>query len=161
MKRKKFLKRSKKSSSTEMSLNITSMADIFTILLVFLLKSYSVGALEIQPSRGLQVPVALHSDTAESRLTLEIAEGAVQLDGESLVTLKNFEIPPGQNAQNSMMSPLAEALATRRAALTENSQGKLLLIADSRAPYSTLEEVMRTAASQGFGDLKLAVVKAD
>jgi biopolymer transport protein ExbD len=158
MKRKKFLKRSKKSSSTEMSLNITSMADIFTILLVFLLKSYSVGALEIQPSRGLQVPVALHSDTAESRLTLEIAEGAVQLDGESLVTLKNFELPSGQN---SMMNPLAEALATRRAALTENSQGKLLLIADSRAPYSTLEEVMRTAASQGFGDLKLAVVKAD
>lgn len=158
MKRKKFLKRSKKASSTEMSLNITSMADIFTILLVFLLKSYSVGALEIQPSRGLQVPVALHSDTAESRLTLEIAEEAVQLDGESLVTLKNFELPSGQGAA---MNPLAEALATRRAALTENSQGKLLLVADSRAPYSTLEEVMRTAASQGFSDLKLAVVKAD
>jgi len=158
MKRKKFLKRSKKSSSTEMSLNITSMADIFTILLVFLLKSYSVGALEIQPSRGLQVPVALHTDTAESRLTLEIAEGAVQLDGESLVTLKNFELPSGQN---TTLNPLAEALANRRAALTDNSQGKLLLIADSRAPYSTLEEVMRTAASEGFGDLKLAVVKAD
>jgi biopolymer transport protein ExbD len=156
MLRKRFLKRSKKASSTEMSLNITSMADIFTILLVFLLKSYSVGALEIQPSRGLQVPVALHSDTAESRLTLEIAEGALQLDGESLVTLKNFELPGG-----TALNPLAEALATRRAALTENSQGKLLLVADSRAPYATLEEVMRTAASQGFADLKLAVVRAD
>jgi biopolymer transport protein ExbD len=156
MKRRSFLKKSRKPGSTEMSLNITSMADIFTILLVFLLKSYAVGALEIQPSRGLQVPVALHADTPESRLMLEIAEESVQLDGESLITLKNFELAEGQG-----LNPLAEALATRRAALTEQSQGKLLLVADSRAPYATLEGVMRTAASQGFGDLKLAVVRAE
>ncbi|MFN7685476.1 MAG: ExbD/TolR family protein [Oligoflexia bacterium] len=156
MRRARFLKRSKTAASTEMSLNITSMADIFTILLVFLLKSYSVGALEITPSRGLQVPVATHSDTAESRLTLEIAQTSVQLDGEQLVTLHDFELPTGQE-----LGPLAQALASKRAALTEQSQGKLLLIADSRAPYATLENVMRTAASQGFGDLKLAVVRAD
>ncbi len=156
MKSKRFLKKSRKPGSTEMSLNITSMADIFTILLVFLLKSYAVGALEIQPSRGLKVPVAVHADTAESRLMLEIAEEAVQLDGESLITLKNFELAEGQG-----LNPLAEALATRRAALTEQSQGKLLLVADSRAPYATIEGVMRTVASQGFGDLKLAVVRAE
>jgi len=157
LKSKRFLKRSKKSASTEMSLNITSMADIFTILLVFLLKSYAVGALEIQPSRGLKVPVAVQSDTSESRLTLEISETAIQLDGESLVQLQNFEL----SGEGANLNPLVEALSQKRAALTDQSQGKLLLVADSRAPYVTLENVMKTAASQGFADLKLAVVRAN
>lgn len=154
---KRKFARKKGPSSTEMSLNITSMADIFTILLVFLLKSYAVGALEVQPSRGLKVPVAIHSDTAEDRLKVEIAETSVQVDGDSVVTLKDFEPAQGSEA----MGPLAQALVDKRASLAESSQGKLLVIADSRAPYSTLERVLKTAAQQGFGDLKLAVVRAD
>lgn len=154
---KRKFSRKKGPASTEMSLNITSMADIFTILLVFLLKSYAVGALEVQPSRGLKVPVALHSDTAEDRLKVEIAEASVQVDGDSVVTLKDFEPSQGADA----LQPLAQALVDKRASLTESSQGKLLVIADSRAPYSTLERVLKTAAQQGFGDLKLAVVRAD
>lgn len=157
LKTRRFLKKSKKPSSTEMSLNITSMADIFTILLVFLLKSYAVGALEIQPSRGLKVPVAVQSDTSESRLMLEVSESSIQLDGESLVKLQNFEL----GSEGGSLAPLVQALAERRAALTDQSQGKLLLVADSRAPYATLESVMKTVASQGFADLKLAVVRAN
>jgi len=157
LKKRGFLKRSKKSGSTEMSLNITSMADIFTILLVFLLKSYSVGALEIQPSRGLQVPVALKTDTAESRLMLEVSETSIQLDGESLVKLSNFEL----TNENGGLGPLVQALSERRAALTDQSQGKLMLVADARAPYATLENIMKTVATQGFADLKLAVVRAE
>ena len=34
-----------------------------------------------------------------------------------------------------------------------------LLVADARVPFETLETVMKTAANQGFSDLKLAVVQ--
>jgi len=88
---KRFLRKKKKPQSTEMSLQITSMADIFTILLVFLLKSYAVGALEVQPSRGLKLPTAQKSDLAESRLALEVSENSVQLDGSPILPLKGFE----------------------------------------------------------------------
>ena len=154
---KRRFSKSKARSSTEMSLNITSMADIFTILLVFLLKSYAVGALEVQPSRGLKVPVATHTDTAESRLKVEISENSVQVEGDTVAALENFEVT--QKATD--LNGLAQALAEKRNGLTEASQGKILLISDSRTPYSTLERVLKTAAQQGFGDLKLAVVRAD
>jgi biopolymer transport protein ExbD len=151
---KRFLKKKKKPLGTEMSLQITSMADIFTILLVFLLKSYSVGALEVQPIRGLQLPVANHNDSSESRITLEIAENTVQLDGQAVLPLKNFEFEGA-----TRLDPLSQELARKRGLLQENSQGKLVLVADARAPFETIEAVMKTAASQGFADLKLAIVQ--
>lgn len=55
-KKNPFLK--KKKSSEEMTIQITSMADIFTIILVFLLKSYSTSAVNITPSNGLKLPTA-------------------------------------------------------------------------------------------------------
>ncbi len=151
---KRFLKKKNKPQSTEMSLQITSMADIFTILLVFLLKSYSVGALEVQPSRGLELPVAQRSDTAESRIALEVSENSVQLDGTPVLPLKHFELEGA-----TRLEPLGRALSEKLAALGEASQGKLILVADARVPFETLETLMATAAGQGFSDLKLAVVQ--
>lgn len=151
---RRFLKKKKKPQSTEMSLQITSMADIFTILLVFLLKSYAVGALEVQPSRGLELPVASKSDAAEQRISLEVSESAVQLDGQPVLPLKNFELEGA-----TRIEPLGRALADKRSGLADDSQGKLLLVADARVPFETLETVMKTAANQGFSDLKLAVVQ--
>lgn len=40
------------------NLNITSMMDIFTIILVFLLKSYSTESIAVQPSNELQLPLS-------------------------------------------------------------------------------------------------------
>ena len=42
----------------EDNLNITSMMDIFTIILVFLLKSYSTESIAVQPSDQLQLPLS-------------------------------------------------------------------------------------------------------
>ncbi len=151
---KRFLKKKRKPPSTEMSLQITSMADIFTILLVFLLKSYSVGALEVQPSRGLELPLANRTDAAEERISLEVSETLVQLDGKPVLPLRNFELEGA-----TRLEPLGKALGEKRTGLGDDSKGKLLLIADARVPFETLEIVMKTAAQQGFADLKLAVVQ--
>jgi biopolymer transport protein ExbD len=151
---KRLLKKKRKLQSTEMNLQITSMADIFTILLVFLLKSYAVGALEVQPSRGLELPVASRTDVAEQRIALEVSENSVQLDGQPVLPLKNFELEGATRVE-----PLGKALGEKRAALGDDSKGKLLLVADARVPFETLETVMKTAANQGFSDLKLAVVQ--
>jgi biopolymer transport protein ExbD len=42
----------------EAKLDITSMMDIFTIILVFLLKSYSTESIAVQPSDQLQLPMS-------------------------------------------------------------------------------------------------------
>ena len=48
--------------SEEMSLQITSMADIFVIILVFLLKSYATSSVNVNPMAGMSLPEAHAGD---------------------------------------------------------------------------------------------------
>ena len=64
--------------SSEMALQITSMADIFTILLVFLLKSFSTGVTNITPSGNMVLPEAHKVDALVETLKVEISAIAVK-----------------------------------------------------------------------------------
>jgi|GEM_PF-1120655 len=55
------------------SLQITSMMDAFTIILVFLLKSYSTEAIAVQPSDQLQLPWADASVTPEPEVKITVS----------------------------------------------------------------------------------------
>ena len=153
---------SKKSATqnSEVSLQITSMADIFTILLVFLLKGYASGAMAVTPSKGMRLPAAQGDSLSEEVLQIEISESAIQVGGnltDSLTAFKLEEEP----------QKLVEALkreSGRRALISKSNDevkndGKILIISDERVPYRTLKTVMKAAVLHGFSDLKLAVIK--
>src|SRR5437868_652994 len=77
--------------SEEMALQITSMADIFTIILVFLLKSYATSAVNVTPTAGLLLPEAHAGDAPIEAVRVEISKEAVQVDGLPVVKLTNFD----------------------------------------------------------------------
>ncbi len=54
-------------------LDITSMMDIFTIILVFLLKSYSTESIAVQPSDQLQLPMSSALTMPEIAVKVTIA----------------------------------------------------------------------------------------
>ena len=76
--------------SPDMTLNIASMVDIFSVLLIFLLKSYAGGDFALSPTKGVQLPVATTEGRPKPALTLEISETGVQLDNQFTVGLSNF-----------------------------------------------------------------------
>jgi biopolymer transport protein ExbD len=155
----KFLKRAP--ADQDMALQITSMADIFMILLVFLLKSYSSSVSTISPTGGMVLPEAQSQVPPKETLKLEISESAIIVDEKSIVTLKNFEFspqevpPPGTGRSEALYRVLVEQ---RKHLPTPNMDSNMLVFADERTPYSTLQSVLASAASSGFVDLQLVVV---
>lgn len=155
--------------SDEMSLQITSMADIFVIILVFLLKSYSSGAVALTPTNGLQLPQAMSGEAPVEALMVEITQNGVQVDGKPAVALDAFQFPRGDLLANGTSQTLLKALeAQRRRELViakSNSDVKvdarILVSCDQRAPYSTVKAVLASAAVHGYTDFKLAVVRGD
>jgi biopolymer transport protein ExbD len=155
--------------SEEMSLQITSMADIFTIILVFLLKSYSTGAVTLSPSGGMQLPQALTGDPPVEALQVEISQTAVQVDGKPIVTLKNFQFDPLELLGNGTSGSLLKAFETQRQKQLFIAKGnsdvkvdaRILVSCDQRAPYSAVKAVLASAAVHGYTDFKLAVVRGD
>jgi biopolymer transport protein TolR len=149
MARRSFLKRGRK--STEMTLQITAMADIFTVILIFLLKSYSVGALEVTTPKGLQLPQAMASLPEKLKaLKVEISENTISVEGKAVSSMEGFAF------NSSDVSP--DGTSRKLVAALEGTQdGKILVIADQRAPFETIRTVLASAAARGYTDVKLAV----
>lgn len=156
-------------TSDEMSLQITSMADIFTILLVFLLKSFSTSSVDLSPSAGITLPNAGGESTHYEALKIEIGPTGVVLENALTLTLKDYTWASGELETNGTLRTLNTALekARKRQLLIAEKNtsvkvdSKVLVVADQKTPYATLKAVLASLAVNGFTDFKLAVVKAD
>lgn len=135
-----------------MSIQITSMADIFMILLVFLLKSYGSGVLDITPSKGISMPQASAESSSPDALKIELSDNAILMEGKPI--------------ESKNLSAAIEAERKRQLTLAKAGTGvkvdpRVILIADRKVPYSTVKTVLASAAAHGYTDFKLAVVKAN
>lgn len=161
----KFLKKSRVNSE-DMSLNITSMADIFTIILVFLLKSYATSAVNVTPAKGMLLPQAVAGEAPVEALKVEITSDAVSVEGVPIVTLTGFQFGGGEMQGNGTSKRLAETFSKERQRqlliAKSNSDvkvdAKMVVVADQRAPYDTIKAVLASGAVHGYTDFKLAVV---
>ncbi len=163
-----FLRRKRKASpNQDIALNITSMADIFTILLVFLLKSYATASIEISPSNGTSLPIAEGLDTTVEALKIEITQNAVLIEGKPTVTLSNYQFQASDRESNgaskNLIKNFAQSRKLQRTIASQNKDvqedSKIIVLADRKVPYSTLKVVLTSAALNGYTDFKLAVVR--
>jgi biopolymer transport protein ExbD len=157
--KKSFLKRKKRASS-EMSLQITSMADIFMILLVFLLKNYATSITNITPTARMSLPELSHAKgVIKDTLKIEIARDIVAVDQKPAVKLRNFEFASSEGPANGPSSTVLKVLNQQRSLRPEPNRGSsVVVMADQQTPYSTIKRVVASAAQAGFVDLQLVVV---
>ena len=164
----RFLKKRARMSD-EMSLQITSMADIFTILLVFLLKSYTTGAVNLTPTKGMVLPEAQAGAPAVEALKLEVSENAVQIEGQPVTSLKAFRFGKEELQSDGTLRSLTTVLERERkrqlliakANSDVKVDPKIVIAADQRTPYETMKAILASAADHGYTDFKLAVIKGD
>jgi len=145
-----------------MALQITSMADVFTILLIFLLKGYATDAATFQPVAGMKVPAALGSAAIQEALKVEVAPDAILLEGKAVVALEGFNARK-QEDWKALDEAFSQARAKQDLIASKNADvrksAKLLLVADSKAPWPLLRETLRIAQAKGYTEPQLAVVK--
>jgi biopolymer transport protein ExbD len=160
MLKKSFLPHAAKNE--QMALQITSMADIFVIILVFLLKSYSVEGLPYEPTVPLTPPVAKGRIEKTEALKVEIAKNAVALGGKNVAAIDAFKFGKKDLDADGASATLRRALAQARPSALAGPKGtKLIVVADEGAPYETIKAVLASAASEGYLDIQLAVAHAE
>ena len=150
--------RKKRNMNPEMVLSITSMADIFTILLVFLLKSFSTGISSITPSEAIVLPEAQKAEPVIDTLKMQISPFSVIIDDKTVVNLNQFQFKPSDLGSKGLPTALNEVLKEQRKKDSLKKFPKILILADEETPYSTLKRVLASANDAGFIDYKLVVV---
>lgn len=161
MKRARYKPEIKKNQT--FALNITSMTDMFTILLVFLLQTYATAEVQIDPVDGLRLPTSNTDKNPVNGLKLAMSRDELTLEKGLIAIIKNneFEASTIDANDSNFIKPLFEALQKinkERAAGSKEKPGKILFQADQDIPYSTLRKVMYTSSMAGFPNLKLVTV---
>ena len=157
--------------SSAFKIQITSMVDMFVIILVFLLKSYSTSPVNINPSKDLTLPVSSALQDPEDVLKMLVSKQGVFVDDKQVVAFEDgqFAARDIDSADASFIPTLfkeldAKAKSTQDIAKlndTVNFDGRVLVQADRDLPYAMLQKVMYTSMLAGYANVKLAVAAKD
>ena len=156
-------------ASDEMAIQITSMADIFMILLVFLLKSYSTSSISVDLSPNFKLPSATKSDDQIEAIKVAITETSVQIENQPVVQLTSFRFNPKDIKENGSAHALIAMLETQKKKQALIAQvnadvkmdPRMLIVADERTPYTTLKTILASAALSGYSDFKFVVARKE
>lgn len=144
---------------TTFMLNINSMTDVFTIMLVFLLQTYSTNTFEVKPIMGLQMPTSVSDTSPEEAPMISLSKDSLHLDDKNLLNLKDFTVPPDQLDQGEIIKPLLSALQAIKQEKKEKED--IILQVDKDCPYPKMRQVLSTATVAGFYKVRLATISGN
>jgi biopolymer transport protein ExbD len=145
------------------TLRLTSMMDILTTLLLFLLKSFVMEGEVITPVPGVNLPASTSEATPQASVVIAIFDDAVMIDGEVVAHIKREEAK-----RDLLIEPLAERLEAARAQSMEIARlrggdadfhGKVSIQGDRDIHFAILQRVMYTCSASGYEEISLAVLR--
>ncbi|OFZ19012.1 MAG: hypothetical protein A2Z20_11570 [Bdellovibrionales bacterium RBG_16_40_8] len=160
-----------KRAPSAFKIQITSMVDMFIIILVFLLKSFSTSPVNIVPNEHLRLPQSTASVDPVDVLKIIVSKSSVFVEDSKVADIANNEFDKSQLdvADKEFIRPLYEELDKKAQKAKDISkvndtvefEGKVLMQVDREMPYSLLRKVMYTSMLAGYYDVKFAVVSKD
>jgi biopolymer transport protein ExbD len=136
---------------------LTSLVDVMTILLVFLIKSFSVEGNIITPAEDLLLPVSTSEKPPRPRCSIEITRQAVLCEGQKLESVADIA------AADSLLIPsLFSWMQLQRAKATDTAEVKEVMIqCDREVEFSIVKKVMYTCSRAGFVDYSVLVLQEE
>jgi biopolymer transport protein ExbD len=160
--REKRRLRWRKGLRTSSNVNLISMMDILTVLLLFLLKSYVAEGEVMVPVKGVRLPASTAEQTPRASLVVAIDGDAIRIGGDTVASVaealqsESDEIP-GLAAR---LQALRQDPASIAPAATSAVDSRLVTIQGDRdIEYRLLRRVMVTLSRNGFENVSLAVLR--
>lgn len=154
-KKQKVMGRAKrKGESTGMML--TSLMDIFTVLVLYLLVNQSTGV-QLDPPPWVKLPDSGVDTAPRQSIQIALTDKDVLIQGQAVATLAEVEASPDEDIPeiHKRISEIKEA-----AAKNPDQSGvstEVTIMADRTVPFKVLKKVMTSSANAGYGKISLAV----
>ncbi|MBN1542088.1 biopolymer transporter ExbD [candidate division KSB1 bacterium] len=150
-------------SPKRVSLNLTSMMDMFTIILVFLLKTYSTEGQLIHPSENLTLPISSVKNPAEIALDVVVSKEWIMVNNEPVVLISEVEEQPGLIIEP--LSRMLQRYATEARRMEEmygvKFSGKVTIQGDKALAFRMLIKVMATCGRSEYPNMRLVVYQKE
>ena len=159
MKNTRRIKRMSRNRMTVPKMNLTSLMDIFTILVFFLLVNSATTEV-LETPKQIRLPASVVEEKPRETVVIFISEEDVTVQGESVVRTADIL---GTETQN--IGPIGERLAELSASViglntqTIAQSQEVTILADRTVPFTVIKRVMSTCTSEGYAKISLAVLQ--
>ncbi len=151
-----------------LELNLTPMLDIFSILVTFLLMSYSTDPINHDIDANLELPASMTLVTLDEVPSITVTRNEVKVNDKKVTTIVNGDVPESDRQQGAIfplyeeLVKLAEANKKIQAKRGEEQKKKLDTLTmemDKEHNFKLLKRIMLSAQQAEFVVFKLLVSK--
>ena len=147
-------------------LNITAMMDLMTIILVFLIKSFSASSITVTASEDVRPPMSSARATPKDTIAITVTPKSIMVGDKKRVDLTNAAVKPG-DLQGKLILPLDAALKKEVEKLkyiaernpTSPFNQEVSIIGDKRVSYTLLSAVLYTAGQNELQNFRFIILQ--
>ncbi len=125
---------------------LTALIDAFSILVIFLLMSFSSTGEILFTGKNMELPSAMKAEALERFPVVKLDEGKIFLEEKLL------------DAGDGLFQALLAIRQEMVTAGTADAPGIITVQADRRIKYEVLNQVVAACAQAGFSDIRFAVL---
>ncbi len=155
------VKRHKNKFSMDTGLNLVSLMDIFTILLLFLLFHVSGEEETITVPDIVRLPVSIASVKPAPATTVYITGDSILLGDKKIANTQDV-IKSDEPGIDSLEKELIIQMSQDELeAEKDGTRRKIIIMGDKMIPFTLLKKVMYTCSWAGYQTLSLAVIQKE
>jgi len=155
---KKFA-RGKKGGYAELML--TSLVDMFTIIVIFLIQNFSANGEVLYMSKDIKLPYAVHGAQLERAPVISVSNDAVTVDGKQVAQTDDLSKGDVLNVPE-----LEDALREEKRKYDQIHandpehpfRGLVNVQCDKKIPFKVIKKVMFACNQSGFGNINFAAM---
>lgn len=140
--------------AVDSGLLITSMMDMFTIILLFLLNFFDPAA---GSATDLFLPATSAQAGVEAGVTLDVSPTGVSVGGMQVLALDAGRLPSDAARQGRRIDVVYDALARAKNGATD-ADAPLIVRADRRTAFGVLGDILYSAGAAGWARYRFVVV---
>jgi biopolymer transport protein ExbD len=140
-------------------MNLTSLMDVFTILVFFLLVNSATTEV-LETPKQITLPASVVEEKPRETVVIFVSPQEVTVQGESVVQVADVLASDASTIApiGKRLAEIAENVIGLKTKIVAESQ-EVTILADKTVPFSVVKKVMSTCTSQGYGDISLAVLQ--
>jgi biopolymer transport protein ExbD len=153
----------------EIGLNITSLMDILTVIVIFLVKTLTLASESSSVAEDIRLPYVATDVAAEEATVISLSQKEVRVNQDVVIRLgKNTTVPPNELApdhrtllrvKDRLDKERAKKLALLKAkGVGTVAPGKIIIQADKDLAFDTVKYVLNTVSVVGYTDLQFLTI---
>jgi biopolymer transport protein ExbD len=149
-------------------LNITSLMDIVSIIVVYLLKTYGSDPVVITPAAGQKIPMSMADSPIQDGAPVYISPRDITFGEKKVVQLNDEGDVDPAAVKNHLIGPLFDVMAEeadkgKQMSETRGTEwpGRVILVGDEKLKFSTLVDVMYTAGRAEYREYAFCIISTN